>query len=125
MKTIIAGCREGVKYSDVQNAMVLCGWIPTEVVSGTARGVDTMGERWAQENNIPIKQFPAYWERFGKIAGYKRNLEMGEYADALVAIWDGKSRGTSHMIEVAKKNNLEIFVHLCDGSENKLLKLID
>ena len=82
----------------------------TEIVSGTATGVDTLGERWAQENNVPIKRFPADWNRYGKSAGYRRNEEMARYANALLAIWDGESRGTKHMINLAEEQNLQVFV---------------
>jgi len=82
----------------------------TEVVSGTARGIDLSGEEWAKEQNIPITRFPAKWELFGKSAGYKRNTEMAEYADALLAIYDGTSKGTKHMINLAEKKGLKIVV---------------
>ena len=111
MKTIIAGSREGVVYADVEKAMKLCGWIPSEIVSGGARGVDTLGEHWAAYNKCPVKRFLPDWNKFGKSAGFRRNAEMGNYADALVAIWDGKSRGTLNMIEYASSKNLIVFVH--------------
>jgi len=82
----------------------------TEVVSGTARGIDLSGEEWAKEQNIPITRFPAKWELFGKSAGYKRNTEMAEYADALLAIYDGTSKGTKHMINLAEKKDLKVVV---------------
>ena len=68
MKTIIAGSRSNVDYQDILSAMGECSWSSeiTEVVSGKARGVDTMGEQWAKENNITIKEFPADWNKFGK-----------------------------------------------------------
>ena len=82
----------------------------TEVVSGTARGIDCDGEKWAEEQGIPITRFPAKWEQFGKSAGYKRNMEMAEYADVLLAIYDGTSRGTKHMINLAEKKGLKIMI---------------
>ena len=81
-------------------------------MSGTARGVDRFGEQWAIENNVAIKRFPADWDTHGKRAGYLRNIQMDDYADALIAVWDGESRGTKHMIEEAKRKGLEWFVHL-------------
>ena len=88
----------------------LVDWEITEVVSGKARGVDTLGEWWAKsgEKDIPIQSFPADWKKFKKAAGYIRNAEMAKYADALIAIWDGESRGTFNMIEEAMKNRLRI-----------------
>ena len=113
MKTIIAGSRDNIEYQDVLSAMEECPWSSeiTEVVSGKACGVDTMGEQWAKENNIPIKEFPANWKKFGKSAGPRRNEEMGDYADALVAVWDGGSKGTKHMIDYSKNKELKVFVY--------------
>jgi hypothetical protein len=94
------GLSQDHEYSDV-----------TEVVSGMARGVDTLGIDWAVENWLPWKEFYADWKHYGKSAGYKRNEEMAIYADALVAIWDGKSKGTKHMIDLANKHGLIVYVH--------------
>lgn len=52
--------------------------------------------------------FPANWAEFGKYAGYIRNYDMGKNADMLIAFWDGKSKGTSHMIDIAERLNLII-----------------
>ena len=85
-------------------------WDVTEVVSGTARGVDSLGEQWAKTQNIPIKRFPADWNTHGRAAGHIRNAEMANYAEALVALWDGQSRGTKNMIASAQKKGLKVFV---------------
>ena len=79
-----------------------------EIVSGTANGADKLGEKFAKENGYPIKQFPADWDKNGKGAGYIRNAQMAEYADALIVFWDGKSKGTKHMIDLAKRANLKL-----------------
>ncbi len=83
-----------------------------EVVCGGARGADTIGAVWAQSNKLPIKHFPAHWNLYGKRAGYIRNEEMAEYAaemnGMLVAFWDEKSKGTEHMINLAKEYGLEV-----------------
>lgn len=71
----------------------------TEVVSGCARGVDRAGEIWAADHMIPVKHFPADWNRHGKAAGPIRNGEMAEYADGALLLWDGVSRGTTNMKE--------------------------
>lgn len=110
MKTIIAGSRTIKNYNIIAHAMERIGWEVTEVVSGCASGVDTLGEEWARKNNIPIKHFPANWGRFGKSAGYIRNKELAEYAEACVAIWDGNSNGTQHMINLARNMNLKLLV---------------
>ena len=116
MKVIIAGSREGFISTDLwdfldQGCGCWDGMNITEVVSGGARGVDSLGEMWASDNNIPVKKFPADWDLFGKSAGYKRNEEMAQYADCLVALWDGKSKGTKHMIELALKYNLKLYIY--------------
>ena len=79
-----------------------------EIVSGGARGADALGERYAKEKGYRLKVFPADWQRYGNSAGYKRNGEMAEYADALLAFWDGNSRGTKHMIDLAASKGLKI-----------------
>jgi len=77
----------------------------TEIVSGTAVGVDRMGEIFAELTKIPVKQFPADWKKYGKSAGYRRNEEMVAYADRVIAFWDGHSRGTKHTIDITEKAN--------------------
>lgn len=95
----------------VRRAIIDSKFEITEVVSGFARGVDLLGELWATRNFITFKRFPADWDRFGKSAGYKRNVEMSEYAEALIAIWDQKSPGTKSMIEIATKRGLKVYIH--------------
>lgn len=114
MKTIIAGSRSITYDHIVYIAVELSpfGNKITEVVSGGAHGVDKLGELWAKDSNIPIKQFLPNWTKFGKGAGFARNLEMAMYADALIAIWDGYSKGTGHMIDSARARNLQIYLHL-------------
>src|SRR5687768_14326495 len=111
MKTIIAGSREKVTLEDVAWAVENCGWQITEVISGTARGVDQMGEEIANALGLPIIKYPANWDLYGKRAGYKRNTEMADSAEALIAVWDGQSRGTFHMIRTASQKGLKVFVH--------------
>tara|TARA_R110000823_G_scaffold314822_1_gene444745 strand:+ start:319 stop:720 length:402 start_codon:yes stop_codon:yes gene_type:complete len=131
MKVIIAGSRDITDYNVVKEAMngFMNKLAPscqdsdaiiinldffssiTEVVSGTARGADRLGEEWANDRCIPIKRMPANWAHHGKSAGYIRNSEMAMYADALVALWDNKSRGTGHMIDLAYKYDIPVFIH--------------
>lgn len=112
MKTIIAGSRDIGNYMLVRQAVALSGFKDqiTEVVSGGARGIDRLGERYAKEEGIPYVVFTPEWEIYGKRAGILRNAEMADYADALIAIWDGESRGTKHMIDDARKKGLKVFV---------------
>jgi len=102
----------------VEKAIRLSGFDITQVVCGNARGVDTLGASWAKtqgeyiENprNVSVKYFKPDWEQ-GKHAGLLRNAVMAEYADALIAVWDGTSRGTKHMIKEAKDKGLKVFVY--------------
>lgn len=98
MKIIIAGSRNFYDYEFLKQKMKELNLEITELVCGEARGADSLGKRWALENNIPIKSFYPDWDRYGNSAGMIRNHEMGDYADYLVAFWDGKSRGTKDMI---------------------------
>lgn len=81
---------------------------PIELVSGNARGVDSLGERFAYEHGISVKLFPANWA-IGKHAGILRNIEMAEYATHLILIWDGESRGSANMLNEARKRKLTIY----------------
>ena len=114
MKTIIAGGRNITDFAVVQQAVLDSGYFITEVVSGAARGVDTLGEGWASLNHVAIKRFPANW-CLGRGAGHIRNAQMAEYADALIAVWDGESRGTHNMITQAKLEGLNVYVHRVDA----------
>lgn len=110
MKTIIAGSRDINSEEIVKAAIKQSGFVISEVVCGGAQGVDEVGRRLAIYNQIPTKLFPADWSKHGKAAGPIRNAQMAEYADALIAVWDGKSRGTKNMIEEAKKRGLKVYV---------------
>ena len=113
MKVIIAGSRDITDYNIVYEAVNNSGVAPyiTEIVSGGARGVDKLGELYAKNNNIPVKIFLADWNTYNKSAGYKRNLEMGNYADYLIAVWNGESKGTKHMIDIMLKLNKGRYIH--------------
>ncbi|KUO65992.1 MAG: hypothetical protein APF83_11290 [Lutibacter sp. BRH_c52] len=113
MKVIIAG---GRNFDDFNRLCQVCDEFlqdqnNIEIVSGAYKGADLLGERYAAERNYPIKQFSADWKRYGKSAGLKRNIEMAAYADALIAFWDGESKGTKNMIALATQAglNVEIF----------------
>lgn len=117
LRIIIAGGRDFADYELVKNTLdKYLKDIKGEVViiSGTARGADQLGERYAKENNLMVKRFPADWDRYGKSAGPIRNDQMAKYASetkgVLFAFWDGKSRGTKNMIETAKWHGLRVYV---------------
>lgn len=79
------------------------GWGITEVVCGMARGADTWGRMWAEENGIPVKKFPAEWNKFGRAAGPIRNSQMAEYADSLIVFIYSGSRGSKNMLDTMAK----------------------
>ena len=112
-RTIIAGTRTITDPAILDRALVAAFAAgiarPTEVVSGCAAGVDALGEQWAKREMIPIKRFPADWRKHGKGAGQIRNQEMADYADQLIAIWDGVSHGTADMIR--KAQYMRVFVY--------------
>lgn len=110
MKTIIAGSRSITDYAVLLHALTECGWTVTEVISGGARGADRLGEQFAREFDLPLHLCPADWDRYGKRAGYVRNAEMASQAEALIALWDGKSKGTVDMIRRAVDLDLQVYI---------------
>jgi hypothetical protein len=103
VKVIIAGSRTITSREKMEQAIAKAGFLITEVVCGGASGVDELGRKWAFDNNIRCSLFPADWERYKKAAGPLRNRDMAAYADALIAVWNGKSRGTRSIIEEIKR----------------------
>ena len=110
MRTIIAGSRSINNYATVCQAVQRSGFSVSRVLSGMAAGVDTLAIRYATENDLPLDPYPAQWSKWGRSAGYRRNAQMADNADALIAVWDGKSPGTRHMIQLAKARGLKVFV---------------
>ena len=111
MRTIVAGSRTITSFKDVEDAIQFSNFNPTVIISGGTKGVDFLGEQWAALHNVPLEVYPAEWEKYGRGAGFKRNALMATKADALVAIWDGQSRGTSHMINIAKNFGIKFFIY--------------
>ncbi len=105
MRVIIAGSRTISDRTIVEKAIKDSGFLITEVVCGGASGVDAVGRQYAFDNNIRCSLFPAEWDKFKKRAGPIRNRAMAEYADALIAVWDGKSRGTWSMMREMERLN--------------------
>ena len=81
---------------------------PELIVSGGAKGPDTLGVLWARENEVPVKEFMPDWEKYGRGAGFKRNTQIVEAADIVIAFWDGLSKGTKDSIDKAKKLNKRV-----------------
>jgi len=99
MKLIIAGSRTFTDYQLLCLALAPERHRITEVIHGGARGADQLGYRWAWKHQVRHQLFRADWERFGKSAGMRRNHQMAQAGDVLVACWDGQSSGTAHMIQ--------------------------
>ena len=117
-KIIIAGSRE---FSDYELLKTTCDNFLNEnnlnktdiqIISGHARGADKLGEQYARERKHYCYIMPADWNKHGKRAGYLRNADMAQEANALIAFWDGQSRGTAHMLDIAKQANLNVKVIL-------------
>lgn len=128
MRVIIAGSRHFTSYEIVEKAIKDSGFKITTILCGDCRGVDRIGKHWGYDNKIPVQDYPAKWgdlnapnalikkNKYGKAynarAGFDRNLQMAQNADALIAVWDGVSTGTKNMIDLAEKHNLNISIHL-------------
>jgi hypothetical protein len=114
MKLIIAGSRDITNYDALKAAFA---WTELkldglEIISGCARGVDSLAIEFAEEHNLILHKFPADWKTNGKAAGFIRNQQMADFADSLLALWDGSSRGTQDMINRAKKKGLRVFTYI-------------
>tara|TARA_X000000950_G_scaffold272857_1_gene355966 strand:- start:1885 stop:2322 length:438 start_codon:yes stop_codon:yes gene_type:complete len=112
MLTIIAGSRSAKRHH-VIDGISKCPWADqiTKVISGTAWGADRWGETYAESQGIEVIRFPAEWDIYGMSAGPRRNKEMAENADSLIAIYDGTSRGTASMLRYAQQYGLKSFVY--------------
>ena len=123
MRIIIAGSRDFSDYAYLEETMLkIIGSLESsiiEIISGDARGADKLGAAFAKHHNLKLKTMPADWTRYGNSAGYRRNAEMAVYAvedpeNMLVAFWDGESKGTGHMVDLAKKYNMK-YVKIFQG----------
>lgn len=123
IKVIIAGSRNFYDYNIVEDTVVSYfmsrGILKenVEIISGGARGADSLGEQLADSYGLKLTVFPAQWDTYGKAAGMIRNKEMADYAAKdsdkaiLFAFWDGQSRGTKGMIDIAKRCGMEVIVN--------------
>lgn len=124
MKVIVAGSRTLNLQPTIENVITSAfnKWLAAdpdnwtkymrpEIVSGGAMGVDFCGEVYAKKAELPLTVMKADWEKHGKAAGPIRNSQMAEYADALIAVWDGKSKGTLDMINQMRKRDKLVYVH--------------
>jgi hypothetical protein len=131
IRIIIAGGRDFKDYEylcDMVSDYILMNlppesWSDIEIVSGCANGADKLGERYGRSRDLTIKRFPAKWKRpdgtTDRGAGIKRNHEMGDYADILLAFWNGVSNGTKDMIDYAFKKGLDVEVFYYESDEDE------
>jgi hypothetical protein len=116
VRVIIAGGRELNNPNDLVAAIAgakAAGIEVTTLICGMARGVDMMAWRWATKHGIPVEECPADWMGLGKKAGPLRNIQMAKekQAEALIALWDGVSPGTGHMIRTMNQLGRKVYVH--------------
>lgn len=126
-RMIIAGSRSLIsdEFVDrITELCVLCNVRAKTILSGTAKGIDQIGEKWANKMGISIERYPAKWDIFGRYTGHMRNNEMAGLADVLFLVWDGKSPGSKQMKSAALQRNLIVF-ELIVQAENKTFKLTD
>ncbi len=79
---------------------------PTTIVSGGAKGADTLAKEFAKENNLPIIEYLPDYKTHGRQAPILRNIQIVENCDFLIAFWDGTSRGTKFTIDYARKKGV-------------------
>lgn len=118
MITVIAGTRAICDYEVLKQAIAESQFTITRVLSGDARGVDKLGIQWAKENRIPVERFIPQWRdsrgNFCRYAGFNRNEDMAKACEALIAVWDGRSKGTKHMIDAATRAGRKVFVKIIE-----------
>lgn len=90
-----------------------------------ARGADALGLQFADRNDLKVHKFPADWDSYGKSAGYRRNAEMAEFADECLILWDGKSKGSIHMKDLALKKCMPLYFYLCKGYNDSGLQILE
>lgn len=113
-RCIIAGSRDFDDYPLLQAEVCMflddLDSLDVEIISGCAKGADSLGERFASDWKLPVKKFPANWDKYGKRAGILRNCEMAKYATHCIVFIVNGSKGSSHMIQEAKKQGLTVKV---------------
>lgn len=113
LKIIVAGGREFNDYNRLEKELdnIFKEYHDDiTIISGAARGTDTLGVAYAVRHNLNFIKMPADWDTYGKSAGYRRNEDMANFSDVLVAFWDGNSKGTKHMIDIATRKGMPIHI---------------
>lgn len=111
MKVVICGSRTAPLWA-VEAAIKAAKLPITTVICGMARGADLHGKLWARGNGIPVVEMPADWDSEGRRAGFLRNTRMASAADAVIAVWDGSSKGTAHMIRYSRQIGVPVYSYI-------------
>lgn len=111
---MISGSRTINDYQLLEAAIAESGWQPTEIIAGGSSGVDKLAEQFADQHGLPITIFRPNWALHKRGAGHRRNEDMVNACDVLVAIWDGKSPGTAHAVKYARKKRKPVFIKIVD-----------
>ncbi len=122
-RVVIAGCRDFHDYTEAKKYIDFCissirKTYTIIILSGGCRGADLLGERYAKENGMQIERFPAEWNKYGKSAGIIRNRQMAASCDYVICFWDGQSRGTKSMINLALEMNKPIKIKQIKNAAN-------
>jgi len=114
IKLAVVGSRDFVDYKYLCEML---DWFEIkQIISGGDKGANRLAKRYAEENTLDYKEFPAEWDRYGKSAGYRRNVQIVESADEVVAFWNKTSRGTGHSIQIAKELGKPMHLFTFDNS---------
>ena len=120
-RVVVAGSRDFTDYTEAKEYIDFCiSNIRKEneivIVSGGAKGADTLGEQYAEENGFNVERYLPDWEKYGRGAGIRRNKTMVEVSDYVICFWDGKSRGTKSTIDYARKLNKPLKVKIINST---------
>jgi|1048.fasta_scaffold24358_3 hypothetical protein len=119
MKIAVVGSRHVLNASVIQEVLNTYLGKMTVLITGGAKGVDTLAERWARENDIPVEVYLPDWKNLGRAAGIVRNRAMVMECHECIAFWDGISKGTKSTIEMCKKQNKRVVVFTVESSLEK------
>jgi hypothetical protein len=118
-KAIAVGVIGSRTFSDYEYMKDILQWYNIKkIISGGANGADNLAQKYAIDNNIPCKIYPAEWKKYGKSAGYQRNILIVKASDEIIAFWNKKSLGTKLCIDIAHKQSKPVHVYWPDPKED-------
>ncbi len=111
-------------FNDYQFLCDMLKWHDIKkIISGGAKGADSLAERYAAEKKYPLKVIMPEWEEFGKSAGYRRNVQIVEQSDEIIAFWDGNSKGTAHTIKIAEDSGKSVYTYWPETPKDEIAEL--